>query len=555
MTWPPDYARIIAWRNEQLLAFEREPWLATVAKEHYKTNPTDFINHWCVTVDPRNALSGRPVKMPFFLFPRQEDFVHFLKACLDAQEGGLVEKSRDMGATWLCCAFSVWLWLFYPGSSVGWGSRKADLVDTLGDPDSIFEKIRVLVRSLPPEFLPASFNPKDHMTYMKVVNTENGASITGESGDNIGRGGRKLIYFKDESAHYERPESIEAALTDNTRVQIDISSVGAPNNIFHRKRDSGIEWSPGDKLEKGRTAVFVMDWRDHPEKDQAWYNTRRQQAEDQGLLHLFAQEVDRDYSASIVGTVVPLEWVKAATDVHLLLPKYGDWFGGGHSASLDVADEGGDRNALCVSEGVVVVHIDEWGERDTGATARRAIEAVARYAPVTLQYDCIGVGAGVKAEANRLRDEKDSEGRPLLKGVRLVPWNAGTTPINPEARVVPGDRNSPLNKDFYGNLKAQGWWELRWRFERTYKLVMAHRSGKPLPKYDVRTLISISSKIKKKASLEKELNQVVRKAPTGKMKLIIDKKPEGTTSPNLADCVMMDFWPVSTYDTSNRWVA
>ena len=84
---------------------------------------------------------------------------------------------------------------------------------------------------------------------------------------------------------------------------------------------------------------------------------------------------------------------------------------------------------------------------------------------------------------------------------------------------------------------------------------MAHRSGKPLPKYDVRTLISISSKIKKKASLEKELNQVVRKAPTGKMKLIIDKKPEGTTSPNLADCVMMDFWPVSTYDTSNRWVA
>ena len=27
----------------------------------------------------------------------------------------------------------------------------------------------------------------------------------------IGRGGRKLIYFKDESAHYEHPEMIEAA--------------------------------------------------------------------------------------------------------------------------------------------------------------------------------------------------------------------------------------------------------------------------------------------------------------------------------------------------------
>jgi hypothetical protein len=25
---------------------------------------------------------------------------------------GLIEKSRDMGATWVCCAFSVWMWLF-----------------------------------------------------------------------------------------------------------------------------------------------------------------------------------------------------------------------------------------------------------------------------------------------------------------------------------------------------------------------------------------------------------------------------------------------------------
>jgi hypothetical protein len=46
-----------------------------------------------------------------------------------------------------------------------------------------------------------------------------------EAGDNIGRGGRTLVYFKDESAHYEHPDLIEAALGDNTNVQIDISSV------------------------------------------------------------------------------------------------------------------------------------------------------------------------------------------------------------------------------------------------------------------------------------------------------------------------------------------
>ncbi|WP_283842681.1 hypothetical protein [Bradyrhizobium sp. JYMT SZCCT0428] len=40
------------------------------------------------------------------------------------------------------------------------------------------------------------------------------------------------------------------------------------------------------------------------------------------------------------------------------------------------------------------------------------------------------------------------------------------------------------------------------------------------------------------------------------MKLIIDKHPEGTRSPNLADAVVMCFWPVDelAYDSSFEWV-
>ncbi|MDT9693866.1 hypothetical protein Q5762_37205, partial [Streptomyces sp. P9(2023)] len=78
---------------------------------------------------------------------------------------------------------------------------------------------------MPDIWRPKGLKPKDHLTFMKCINLENGSTITGESGDNIGRGGRKSMYFKDESAHYERPEKIEAALGDNTNVQVDISSV------------------------------------------------------------------------------------------------------------------------------------------------------------------------------------------------------------------------------------------------------------------------------------------------------------------------------------------
>jgi phage terminase large subunit len=53
-----------------------------------------------------------PTRLPFVLFRRQREFIEFLSACLEAQTSGLCEKARDMGATWLCAAFSVWLWLY-----------------------------------------------------------------------------------------------------------------------------------------------------------------------------------------------------------------------------------------------------------------------------------------------------------------------------------------------------------------------------------------------------------------------------------------------------------
>lgn len=292
---------VAAWRRVQLARFEQDPKLVASAKAYYSTRPVEFIMHWCDTYDPRHAGSANKlVRMPFVLFQRQVDLVDFLDALIGGEQSGLVEKCRDMGATWVCAAYSVWLWIFKPGAAVGWGSRKADLVDTIGDPKSIFEKIRMLIRWLPGVFKPAGLRD-DHLAFMKVINPENDATISGESGDNIGRGGRTLIYFKDESAHYERPEKIEAALADNTRVQVDISSVNGLGNVFHRKREGGVLWTPNTEAVGGTTNVFIMDWRDHPEKTQEWYNERKQKAESEGLAHIFAQEVDRNYSAAVHG--------------------------------------------------------------------------------------------------------------------------------------------------------------------------------------------------------------------------------------------------------------
>jgi phage terminase large subunit len=84
---------------------------------------------------------------------------------------------------------------------------------------------------------------------MRVLNPENGASIVGEAGDNIGRGNRTSIYFKDESAFYEHADAIDAALSQTSNCKIDVSTPNGAGNAFYRKRHGG------------KIKVFVFDWR------------------------------------------------------------------------------------------------------------------------------------------------------------------------------------------------------------------------------------------------------------------------------------------------------
>ena len=211
----PDYFPIIKERNDRLIAIKRDPELLAAVKVHYKQNPIDFINDWMMTYDPRQAAPYSPL----ILFPKQEKLISFLDESMQIKEDGLIEKSRDVGITWVCCAYAVWAWLFKEGVKIGFGSRKEKLVDELGNIDSIFEKMRVIIRFLPNEFLPVyqdqlgswlTYKEDRDATYLRIINRETSAMISGEAGDNIGRGGRSTMYFKDESAFYERAEKIEA---------------------------------------------------------------------------------------------------------------------------------------------------------------------------------------------------------------------------------------------------------------------------------------------------------------------------------------------------------
>lgn len=525
IAWPPDYLLEKRRRLKILLKAQEDRESRIALMKFYKTHPAEWIGDFCVTFDPR-AVENR--LMPFVLFPRQQEFIYFLWQCLKDKENGLVEKCRDVGASWLCCGFAAWLWIFHEGSTIGFGSRKSEYVDKKDDPKAILPKIRQILRNLPAWMMPEGFKWGEHSTHMKITNPYNMASITGEGGDSIGRGGRTTMFFKDESAHYENPESIQAALDDNTDVQIDISSVNGSANVFYRRRMAGDLWSIDKQMPPNRTRVFVFDWRDHPAKTQEWYDARRVKAEAEGMMHMFAQEVDRDYSGSVQGVLIPAEWVRACIDADqkINMPKIGLLRGG-----QDVADDGGDKNALVLMHGPIVLMASHWAG-EAGAAAEIALPICIEKGVMLLNYDSIGVGVGFKTGVNNIKKINTA-----YEGLKLVSWDAGGAVRDPQKRVIDGDRESPTNIDFFYNWKAQAWWRSR---TKIYKTFLAVTQGKEYPPEE---LISFPSNIPNIHQLILELSQPTKAYSTdGRLK--IDKKPNGAVSPNVADAFIIADNPI-----------
>jgi len=494
--------RIFRERLDRLVIIQQDDEALAASFRKYKNDPVQYINDWFVTYDPRE----KPALMPFILWPKQVEYLLWLRERYEKKEDFLVEKSRDAGATYLNMAFSLWLWRFYPGSKIGFGSRKEMLVDRLGDPDSIFEKGRIMLRYLPNEYLPNGFDPDTHTPFLKIINPSNGNTITGEAGDNIGRGGRNSLYFKDESGHYEHAEKIDAALSMNSDVKGDISTPNGTGNPFYKKRVGGF------------FKVFFFDWRDDPRKDDAWY---KRELDKNGPV-IMAREVDRSYTESVERICIPANYVQAAVNYPIAAQ-------GQKVAGLDVADEGDDLNALTLRQGVVLNTVESWKEGNTGETTRRAAWTLQKNDINILKYDSIGVGAGVKSEIMNWNAREKFK----IRG-QGVNFGAAVT----DKDVIQGKKN----KDMFLNLKAQLWWALRLRFEKTWETKTGKRKHPP------EEMISIINH----PQLILELSQQRYEFDEGSGRLRMESKKKmkarGIASPNLADSLVICFSPVIGLD-------
>lgn len=504
----PNYSLIFAKRAENLSRLRKNPDRIPELLAYYRHNPAQMIIDWGCTADPRNAERNLPPTIPFILFPKQVEWIEWAMRHWKKQEPGVTVKSRDMGLSWLSVALASVLSITHDELVIGFGSRKEEYVDKIGSPKSLFYKVRMFVSLLPPElrggYMRGATDP-----HMRISFPNTGSTIVGEAGDGIGRGDRASIYFVDESAFLERPQLVEASLSQTTNCRIDISTPNGLANPF------------AERALSGRFDTFRFHWRDDPRKDDEWY---AKQCRDLDPVTI-AQEIDIDFSASIDGVLIPSAWVQSAVDAHV---KLGFDPTGEKLTALDVADLGKDTNAHTLRNGVLIQDVREWhgvSVEDIYGTTQKAIDNCDEWECYRMRYDSDGVGSGVRGDARVINEDRKYP-------VEAIAFHGGGEVHEKKLEFVKGR----TNEQFFDNFKAQSWWLLRERFKATHEAVT---QGK---EFDIDRLVSISSKCSHLNRLQAELSQPTYKKST-RGKVQVNKAPDGTKSPNLADSVMMAFAP------------
>jgi len=477
------------------------------------SDPCRFIDNWIWAYNPWNADTPLPTKMPFQLRPKQREFVHWLEELIEGGENGLIEKSRKEGASYLCLAFGLHHWLFEEGFSMTVGSRKFELVEKKGDLDALIPKVRYMLYNLPSWMRPGEFIPNEHDNEARLLNPAKNTSITGEAGENMGRGGRSTFYLIDEWAFVKRQDAVNAAVSDNAKVHVKLSTPSGSQDKMHEEKHSG------------RYEVFQLHWQDNPVKNYTagvrtedgvktiypWYEKQKSQKDPVTV----AQEIDIDYGAAAENVVIPSKWVRAAVENTLAR-------GSVAHAGLDVADKGHDT-ILTIRRGPVVVRVEDVG--GTGQIDR--VERLCReYGVGVLYYDRMGVGAQVTATLKKNEDQLP---------FAVVGVTNSDRPTNRVFRDRPEVRADERFKDYAAEL----WWALRLRFQATYEA----SQGQRMPESEQ---ISIPDR----STLITQLSQPSY-AKTGSGKIKVNKKGQGTSSPDEAESCMYSYAEPATADWSS----
>lgn len=210
------------------------------------------------TFQPKREQS--PYKhLPFITWPVQDDCIEELIQSIRFGGDLLVDKSREMGATWIILGAFFADWLLVDDSTFLIISRKEEYVWKKGNPDTLYWKLYYMYKNLPNWITPRLEWSERHM-----LNIDNGSVIDGEStNSDVGAGGRRQAIMCDEFARVNPSDAdwIADTLSDTTPARIFNSTPTSRGHPFGKLRFSG------------KIKVFTLGWWQHPWKIRGHYES------------------------------------------------------------------------------------------------------------------------------------------------------------------------------------------------------------------------------------------------------------------------------------------
>jgi hypothetical protein len=266
-------------RLRLLQAAQHSETLQALLKIQCQRDILFWFNQFCWTFDPRLSQPHQP----FVLYPYQEKALTDIINAIETGKDLLIEKSRDMGISWLILLTFQYYWLFRDGANFHLGSRKEDAVDRKGDISTLMEKLRYNLDWLPGWIKPTRFQASHHDNLLRLLNPANGNVITGESSnENFGRGGRYKAVLFDEFPFWPLQDAAYASAGQSTPCRLVVGTPYGKQNRFAELRFSG------------QVKILSLHWRQHPHKDSDWYELQKKRLSEDEV----ARELDINYHLS-----------------------------------------------------------------------------------------------------------------------------------------------------------------------------------------------------------------------------------------------------------------
>lgn len=253
---------------------------------------TDFL-FWVNSFAWCYSRQGRDFAVtPFVSWPYQDEAFSVMEQAFGVDDV-CVEKSRDMGASWMILTLFLHRWQFWPHQILAIISRNENLVDKAGDPDSLMWKLDFLLKHQPKWLVGEYARVRLHLQNLKTGSVIDGYSTTGD----ILRGGRKTAAMLDEFGAFE-PADGYAALA---------ATQHATNCRFFNSTPKGATGAFYDCVQNPSLKRITMHWTVHPEKSKGlfvddagkkrspWYD---RECRRMPIPALIAQELDIDYSGA-----------------------------------------------------------------------------------------------------------------------------------------------------------------------------------------------------------------------------------------------------------------